>query len=75
MNQPEGVLWDLVRGTAALRGDEFFRELTRLVSRAVATPFALVSGVDPQHGVARTLAAWTGDGWVGPIDSSGGHWR
>jgi len=68
MNQPEGVLWDLVRGTAALRGDEFFRELTRLVSRAVATPFALVSGVDPQHGVARTLAAWTGDGWVGPIE-------
>jgi PAS domain S-box-containing protein len=68
MNQPEGVLWDLVRGTAALRGDEFFRELTRLVSRAVSTPYALVSGVDPQRGVARTLAAWTGADWVGPIE-------
>jgi len=63
MNQPGGAVWDLVRGTAALRGDEFFRELTRLVARAIGVPFVLVSGAE-NHGIARTLAAWVGDRWA-----------
>ncbi len=63
MDGPSGTLWDLVKGTAALRGEEFFRELTRLVARAVGVSFALVSGQERQETRVRTLAAWDGVAW------------
>jgi len=61
-----GPLWDLVTGTAALRGDEFFRELTRLLARAIGVPVALVTAVDRHRGTAHTLAAWVDGDWADP---------
>jgi PAS domain S-box-containing protein len=67
MERTTGTLWDLVRGTAALRGDEFFRELTRLVARAIDVPFSIVSGESRPSG-ARTLAVWAGERWEDNFD-------
>jgi len=68
MEKPNGTLWDLVQGTAALRGNEFFRELTRLVARAVGVPFSVVAGTDHPLTRARTLAVWSGDSWEDNFD-------
>jgi formate hydrogenlyase transcriptional activator len=58
----EEVLRDILGGTAASTGDEFFRSLVRNLSRALVTPYCFVAEcTDDTRKRARTLAFWTGE--------------
>ena len=60
----EEHLRNVVKETAMLTGDDYFRALVRSLAKALNVRYALVTkriGLPPTH--ARTLAFWTGEGF------------
>ena len=62
-------IWDqslraIVAGTAASTGDEFFRALVSNLAAALGVSYAFVSEFEDGNTRVRTLACWTGEGFV-----------
>lgn len=65
----EETLHNIVTGTAAVTGEEFFTALVRHLATALNVPYVLVSetvGQPPEK--HRLLAVWAGDGWIEPFE-------
>ena len=54
----------IVAGTAAATGDEFFRALVSNLAAALRVSYAFVSEFTQGNTTVRTLACWTGEGFV-----------
>ena len=64
----DNVLREIVAGTAAVIGEEFFRELVRRLARALGVKWAFVAEFAGSPSRVRTLAFWTPEGFMEPIE-------
>ena len=64
----ERLLRTIAEGTASAIGAEFFRSLVRHLALALGTRYAFVSECSEGGARARTLAYWSGDGFVKDVE-------
>ncbi len=58
------ILRTMVEGTASVTGDDFFRSLVRNLASALQVRYAFVSEFAVSNTRVRTLAFWTGEGFL-----------
>jgi len=64
----DDILRDVVAGTAAVIGEEFFRELVRHLALSLGVRWALVAELAGSRKRVRTLAFWSPDGFSDGIE-------
>jgi len=64
----DDVLREIVAGTAAVIGDEFFRELVRRLAGTLGVKWAFVAEFAASRKRARTLAFWAADGFLDCVE-------
>ena len=63
-NRQDEILRAIVEGTASSTGDEFFRSLVSNLADVLRVRYAFVSEFVEQNVRVRTLAFWTGEGFL-----------
>lgn len=64
VHQGEVILRKIVEGTASVTGDQFFHSLVTNLAKALGVRYAFVSEMLPDNTKVRTLAFWTGEGFL-----------
>ncbi|WNM64130.1 sigma 54-interacting transcriptional regulator [Candidatus Nitrospira neomarina] len=64
VHRGELILRKIVEGTAATTGDQFFQSLVKNLASALDVRYAFVSEMIPNETKVRTLAFWTGEGFL-----------
>ena len=60
----EEILRTIVEGTASVTGGDFFRSLVRNLASALRVRYAFVAEFTDVNTRVRTLAFWTGEGFL-----------
>ncbi|MDR4495865.1 MAG: sigma 54-interacting transcriptional regulator [Nitrospirales bacterium] len=68
VRQGETILRKILEGTASAIGDQFFHSLVTNLAKALGVRYAFVSEMVPDKTKVRTLAFWTGDGYLPNFD-------
>ncbi|MCA9420276.1 MAG: sigma 54-interacting transcriptional regulator, partial [Nitrospira sp.] len=64
VHQGEVILRKIMEGTASTIGDQFFQSLVQNLASALNVRYAFVSEMLPDNIKVRTLAFWTGEGFL-----------
>jgi len=69
----DDVLREIVAGTAAVIGDDFFRELVRRLAHTLGVKWAFVAEFAGNRSRVRTIAFWAVDGFLDSVEYDLAH--